>query len=146
VGVSKRSRAVSEVGVLLRRPNIPRTINHGARLVCADNTGAQVLEVIQVIGSKQRLRRQPAAGVGGLVAGTVKKGPLDLRKKVVHAVIIRQTKPYRRPDGTWVMFEDNAAALVTPEGDVKGTEIKGPVAREAAERWSKIANIASIIV
>jgi large subunit ribosomal protein L14 len=105
-----------------------------------------VLEVIQVIGSNQRLRRQPAAGVGDLVAVTVKKGPLDLRKKVVHAVIIRQTKPYKRPDGTWVMFEDNAAALVTPEGDVKGTEIKGPVAREAAERWSKIANIASIIV
>lgn len=144
--MSKRSRAVAEVGVLLRRPNIPRTINKGAYVVCADNTGAQVLKVIQVIGLKQRLRRQPAAGVGDLVAVTVKKGPIDLRKKVMHAVIIRQKKPYRRPDGTWIAFEDTAAVLVTPEGDVKGSEIKGPVAREAAERWSKIANIASIIV
>lgn len=144
--MSKRSRAVAEVGVLLRRPNIPRTINKGAHVFCADNTGAQILRVIQVIGLKQRLRRQPAAGVGDLVAVTVKKGPIDLRKKVMHAVIIRQKKPYRRPDGTWIAFEDTAAVLVTPEGDVKGSEIKGPVAREAAERWSKIANIASIIV
>jgi len=144
--VSKRSRAVAEVGILLRSPNVPRTINKGAYLLCADNTGAQILKVIQVIGMKQRLRRQPAAGVGDLVAVTVKRGPIDLRKKVMHAVIIRQKKPYRRPDGTWIAFEDTAAVLVTPEGDVKGSEIKGPVAKEAAERWSKIANIASIIV
>jgi len=49
-------------------------------------------------------------------------------------------------DGTWIMFEDTAAVLVTPEGDLKATEIKGPVAREAAERWPRIANAASIII
>jgi large subunit ribosomal protein L14 len=77
---------------------------------------------------------------------TVKKGDIELRKKVMYAVIVRQRKPYRRPDGTWIMFEDTAAVLVTPEGDVKATEIRGPVAKEAAERWPKIANLASIIV
>jgi large subunit ribosomal protein L14 len=144
--MAKRSRAVSEVGILLRKPDIPRTISHGALISCADNSGAQVLKVIQVVGLKGRLRRQPAAGVGDLVTVTVKKGNIELRKKVMHAVIIRQKKPYRRPDGTWIAFEDTAGVLVTPEGDLKGTEIKGPVAKEAAERWAKIANAASIII
>jgi len=144
--MAKRSRAVSEVGILLRRPNVPRTINHGALINCADNSGAQILKVVQVVGLKGRLRRQPAAGVGDLVTVTVKKGNIELRKKIMHAVIIRQKKPYRRADGTWIAFEDTAGVLVTPEGDLKGTEIKGPVAKEAAERWAKIANAASIII
>ena len=144
--MAKRSRAVAAVGILERRPDIPRTINVGSEIPCADNSGAQILKIIQVHGVKTRLRRHPSAGVGDLVSVTVKKGPIDLRKKVMHAVIIRQRKPYRRPDGTWICFEDTAAVLVTPEGDMKGTEIKGPVAREAAERWPRIANAASIIV
>ncbi|MCS7142954.1 MAG: 50S ribosomal protein L14 [Aigarchaeota archaeon] len=144
--MSKRSRAVAEVGTLLRVPDVPRTITKGAYIHCSDNSGAQELRVIQVLGFKQRLRRQPAAGVGDLVAVTVKKGNAELRGKPMHAIIIRQRKPYRRPDGTWIMFEDTAAVLVTPEGDVKASEIRGPVAKEAAERWAKIANIAGIII
>ncbi len=144
--MAKRSRAVAAVGILERRPNIPRTINVGSEIRCADNSGAQLLKIIQVHGLKTRLRRHPSAGVGDLVSVTVKKGPIDLRKKVLHAVIVRQRKPYRRPDGTWITFEDTAAVLVTPEGDMKATEIKGPVAREAAERWPRIANAAPIIV
>ncbi|MCF8884309.1 MAG: 50S ribosomal protein L14 [Nitrososphaerota archaeon] len=144
--MSKKSRAVSAVGILERRPNIPRTINVGSEVICADNSGAQVLKIIQVHGMKTRHRQHPCAGVGDLVSVTVKKGPADLRKKVMHAVIIRQRKPYRRPDGTWIAFEDTAAVLITPEGDVKATEIKGPVAKEAAERWPRIANIASMII
>ena len=144
--MSRKSRAVSAIGILERRPNIPRTINVGSILPCADNSGAQLLKIVQVHGIKTRRRQHPCAAVGDLVSVTVKKGPIDLRKKAVHAVIIRQKKPYRRPDGTWIMFEDTAAVLVTPEGDLRGTEIKGPVAREAAERWPRIANAASIIV
>lgn len=144
--MAKRSRAVSAVGILERRPDIPRTINVGSEIQCADNSGAQILKIIQVHGVKTRLKRHPCAAVGDLVSVTVKKGPIDLRKKVLHAVIIRQKKPYRRPDGAWITFEDTAAVLVTPEGDMKATEIKGPVAREAAERWPRIANAASIIV
>jgi len=144
--MSRRSRAVSAVGILERRPNIPRTINVGSLIPCADNSGAQLLKIIQVHGIKTRRRQHPCACVGDLVSVTVKKGPIDLRKKPMHAVIIRQKKPYRRPDGTWIMFEDTAAVLVTPEGDLRATEIKGPVAKEAAERWPRIANAASIIV
>jgi large subunit ribosomal protein L14 len=81
-----------------------------------------------------------------MLSVTVKKGIADLRKKPMHAVLIRQKKPYRRPDGTWICFEDTAAVIITPEGDLKGTEIKGPVAREAAERWPRVANAASVIV
>jgi len=144
--MSRRSRAVAAVGILERRPNIPRTINVGSEILCTDNSGAQILKIVQVHGIKTRLRQHPCACVGDLVSVTVKKGPIDLRKKVLHAVIVRQKKPYMRPDGTWIMFEDTAAVLVTPEGDIKATEIRGPVAKEAAERWPRIANAASIII
>jgi large subunit ribosomal protein L14 len=144
--LAKRSRAVAAVGILERRPNIPRTIVPGSLVTCADNSGAQILKIIQVHGVSTRLRKVPAACVGDMLSVTVKKGIADLRKKPMHAVLIRQRKPYRRPDGTWICFEDTAAVIITPEGDLKGTEIKGPVAREAAERWPRVANAASIIV
>jgi large subunit ribosomal protein L14 len=64
----------------------------------------------------------------------------------LNAVVIRQKKEFRRPDGLRVAFEDNAAVITDVEGIPKGTEIKGPVAREAAERFTKIASAASIIV
>jgi large subunit ribosomal protein L14 len=76
----------------------------------------------------------------------VKKGSPDLRKQLFNAVIIRPRRPYRRPDGTLVSFEDNAVVITAPNGDLKGTDIKGPVAREAAERWAQIAAKASMIV
>jgi large subunit ribosomal protein L14 len=144
--LAKRSRAVAAVGILERRPNIPRTIVPGSLVTCADNSGAQILKIIQVHGVSTRLRKVPAACVGDMLSVTVKKGIADLRKKPMHAVLIRQKKPYRRPDGTWICFEDTAAVIITPEGDLKGTEIKGPVAREAAERWPRVANAASTIV
>ena len=144
--MAKRSRAVAAVGILERRPNIPRTVVPGSLVTCADNSGAQILKIIQVHGVSTRLRKVPAACVGDMLSVTVKKGIADLRKKPMHAVLIRQRKPYRRPDGTWICFEDTAAVIITPEGDLKGTEIKGPVAREAAERWPRVANAASIIV
>lgn len=137
---------MAATGILERRPNIPRTITVGSKIPCADNSGARVLRVVQVHDYTGRLRRQPSACVGDLVTVTVRKGLPDMRKKIMHAVIIRQKKPYRRRDGTWIMFEDTAAVIITPEGDLKATEIKGPVAKEAAERWSRVANAASIIV
>jgi large subunit ribosomal protein L14 len=80
------------------------------------------------------------------VVASVKKGTPELRKQIVQAVIIRQTKEYRRADGLRIKFEDNAAALITPEAAPRGSEIKGPMAREAAERWPRVAAIASIVV
>jgi large subunit ribosomal protein L14 len=114
--------------------------------VCADNTGAKILRIAQVTRYKGRHSRQPAAAVGDFVTVTVKKGPAELRKQVFGAVIVRQKYPIRRLGGVRVVFEDNAAVLVTPEGEIKGTDIKGPVASEAAEKWPRIANLAGMIV
>ncbi|HDI23881.1 MAG: 50S ribosomal protein L14 [Thermoplasmata archaeon] len=118
----------------------------GARLECVDNTGAKELQIIMVPKIKGVHRRYPAAGVGDLVVASVKKGKIEIRKQVVYAVIVRQRRPYRRPNGVMVQFEDNAAVIVTPTGEMKGSMIKGPVALEAAERWPKIAANASMIV
>ena len=65
---------------------------------------------------------------------------------VINAVIIRQRKPYRRFDGTWIYFEDNAAVVTTPTGEPRGSDIRGPVAKEAAERWPRIASTARMII
>ncbi len=121
-------------------------IQVGTYLTVADNSGAKEVMVIGVPEIKTRLRRLPYASVGDMVVVTVKKGTPEMKGQVFRAIIIRQKKPYRRPDGTWVAFEDNACVIVTPEGMPKGKEIRGPVAREAAERWPQIANIATMIV
>ena len=123
-----------------------RVLPVGARLLCADNTGAKELQIISVMGYHGSRRRMPKAGVGDRVVASVKKGTPDLRKQLVQAVIVRQRKEYRRTDGLRVKFEDNAAVIVTPEGSPKGSEIKGPIAKEAAERWPKVAGIASMVV
>lgn len=75
---------------------------------CADNSGAKNLYVISVAGIHARLNRLPAAGVGDMVMATVKKGKPELRKKVMPAVVVRQRKPWRRRDGVFLYFEDNA--------------------------------------
>ena len=91
-------------------------------------------------------RRLDVAGVGDLVVASVKKGTADMRREIVNAVVIRQKKEYRRADGLRVKFEDNAAVIITPEGILKGSEIRGPVAKEAADRWPSVGSAASILV
>jgi len=120
-----------------------RGLPTGARLNCIDNTGAKIVQIIMTKGVH---RRYPVAGVGDLVVVSVKKGAADMKRQILKAVIVRQRRPFRRPDGTMVQFEDNAAVLVTDTGETKGTMIKGPVAIEAAERWPKISSLASTIV
>ena len=141
-----RARVLTVRGIAGHLPKRSRGIPVGAYIKCVDNTGARELKVIQVIGYKGRLRRLPYAGVGDMVVVSVNKGKPDKRKKIFRAVIVRQKKPYRRADGTWVQFEDNAAVIMTEGGEMKGSLIRGPVAREAAERWPRIASAASIIV
>ena len=118
----------------------------GSQLAVIDNTGAKVIEIITVPRYHGVTRRLGAAGVGDFVIASVKKGTPAMRRQIVFAVVVRQRRPYRRPDGTMVFFEDNAAVLVTDTGETKGTDIKGPVAREAAERWPRIAATAKTIV
>jgi large subunit ribosomal protein L14 len=129
-----------------QRPKVARGVQTGTVLKCSDNTGARMLRLVQVIGYKGRLRRLPSAGVGDLILTSVRKGTPDMRRKLFRAVLVRQRMPFRRAEGVWVQFEDNAAVIITAEGEMKGSEIRGPVAKEAAERWPRIASAASIIV
>jgi len=126
--------------------NVTRGLTTGSRLDCVDNTGARVVEIIAVKQIKTVRRQYPSGGVGDLVVVTVKKGRPEMKRQIFNAVIVRQRMPYNRPDGLKVQFEDNAAVIITPEGDLKGSAIKGPVAREAAERWPRVSATASIIV
>ncbi len=144
--MSGKSRAVSAKGVQEFKTYITKSLPVQSVITCADNTGAKTLMIIMVSKFKGRKGRKPAASVGDHVQVVVKKGPMDLRRQVFGAVIVRQKYPVRRISGLRVMFEDNAAVLVTPEGEMKGTDIKGPVASEAAERFPRVANLASIIV
>ncbi|KAF0984481.1 hypothetical protein FDP41_000380 [Naegleria fowleri] len=113
---------------------------------CADNSGAKNLYVIAVNQTQGRLNRLPAAGVGDMVMATVKKGKPELRKKVMPAVVIRQKKPWRRRDGTFIYFEDNAGVIVNNKGEMKGSAVAGPVAKECADMWPRIASSSSCVV
>jgi large subunit ribosomal protein L14 len=128
------------------KANITKSLVSGARLDVVDNSGAKVVEIISVIGYKGVRRRMPKAGIGDMIIGSVKKGTPEMRKQKVNAVIVRQKKEYLRPDGMRVSFEDNAAVVTNENGEPKGSDIKGPVAKEAAERWSKIASQAKIVI
>lgn len=128
------------------RPKITPGLLVGSLVRCADNSGAQEVRIIGVGGRKTRLRRVPAAAVGDMVTVSVRKGKPELKKQVLKAVVIRQRKPYRRMNGMWVQFEDNAVVIVGDDGEPKGTEIRGVVAKEAAERWPKIAALTSMVV
>jgi large subunit ribosomal protein L14 len=127
-------------------PKLSKGVSVGTRLTCADNSGAKVIEIIAVKGFKGRLNRYPTASVGDMVIVSVKKGTPQMRRQVLPAIVIRQRKMYRRPSGLWVQFEDNAAVIASPEGNPRGSEIRGPVAKEAAERWPRVAHAASTIV
>ena len=144
--MSKKSRAVSAKGIIDYHPHIPRTLVTSSKISCTDNSGAKVLRLISVVGYKGRLKRMPAACVGDMMIVSVRKGNPKLMKQTLSAILVRQRKPYRRRDGTWIQFEDNAAVLITPEGELRGSQIKGPVAKEAAERWPRVASASGMII
>ncbi|MFX1368650.1 MAG: 50S ribosomal protein L14 [Promethearchaeota archaeon] len=127
-------------------PRIARGLPIGAKIVCADNSGARELQIITVFGYKGNLRKLGKAGVGDRVNVAVTKGKQELRKQVLQAIVVRQRKPFRRPDGTWMQFEDNAAVLIKPGGEPQGSELRGPMAREVTLKWPRVAAIASKIV
>lgn len=128
------------------RASMTRPLNAGAKLNCVDNTGARVVGVISVIGYRGVKNRYPKGGIGDMLVVSVKKGTPEMRRQILRAVVIRQKKEYKRPNGMRVSFEDNAVVITDDDGIPKGTEIKGPVAREVAERFPKIASAATIVV
>jgi large subunit ribosomal protein L14 len=133
-------------GIRKFMPRIARGLPIGAKILCADNSGARELQIITVFGYKGKLRKLGKAGVGDRVNVAVTKGKQELRKQVLQAIIVRQRKPFRRPDGTWMQFEDNAAVLIKQGGEPQGSELRGPMAREVTLKWPRVAAIASKIV
>ncbi len=121
-------------------------LNIGSQMISADNSGAKMVKIVSVKKSKAKKGKQVATKIADWVKVSVKKGIPDMKGKVFDAVVIRQKKPYRRLSGERIAFEENAVAILKDEkGNPKGTQIKGPIAREVMERWPQVAKIASII-
>ncbi len=121
-------------------------LNLGSRLSAADNSGAKVVKIVSVKRWKGRKKTQGRAKIADLVKVSIKKGIPDMKGKVFEAIVIRQKKPFRRLNGERIAFEDNAVAILKDEkGNPKGTQIKGPVAREILERWPQVAKIAQSV-
>ncbi|MDX1400576.1 MAG: 50S ribosomal protein L14 [Kiloniellales bacterium] len=122
-------------------------IQHESRLKVADNTGGRELLVIHVLGGSQKRYGR----IGDVVVATVKSAsPQGSVKKsdVVRAVLVRCSKEWRREDGSFIRFDDNAAVILDQDGhNPRGTRIFGPVARELREKgFTKIVSLANEVV
>ena len=117
-------------------------IQQESRLKVADNTGAKEILCIRVLGGSSRRY----AGIGDVIVATVKEaipGGNVKRGDVVKAVVVRTAKERRRPDGSYIKFDENAAVIIKPDNDPRGTRIFGPVGRELREkRFMKIVSLA----
>ncbi|NIO09483.1 MAG: 50S ribosomal protein L14 [Deltaproteobacteria bacterium] len=117
-------------------------IQQYTRLRAADNTGAREIMCINVLGGTRRRY----ARVGDIIVASVKKAiPGATMKKgdVVRAVVVRTAQPYRRPDGSYIRFDENAAVILTDKNNPRGTRIFGPVARELRDKdFTKIISLA----
>ena len=87
---------------------------------CADNSGAKTLKILATKKIQAALNRLPSASVGNIILVSCKRGKSDLRKKVFYAVIVSQRKQWRKRDGYFIYFQDNARVLVSNKGDMKG--------------------------
>ena len=117
-------------------------IQQETRLKVADNSGARELLCIRVLGGSGR----KYGAVGDIIIAAVKQAQPNAgvkRGDVVRAVIVRTAQEYGRPDGSHIKFDDNAAVLINPQGNPRGTRIFGPVARELRERqYMRIVSLA----
>ncbi|NPA35622.1 MAG: 50S ribosomal protein L14 [Chlorobi bacterium] len=116
-------------------------IQQETRLVVADNSGAKEALCIRVLGGTRRRY----ASIGDRIVVTVKSAlpGSDMKKGTVSkAVVVRTKKEVRRPDGSYIRFDENACVLINEAGEIRGTRIFGPVARELRENYMKIVSLA----
>jgi large subunit ribosomal protein L14 len=115
-------------------------------LKVADNSGAKQIQCFRILGGSKRRY----AGIGDIIVASVKIAEprkAVKKKEIVKAVIIRQRQPWRRPDGTYIRFDENAAVLIDNKKEPRGTRIFGPVPQELKEKgFEKIAAMAEEIV
>lgn len=123
-----------------------RGLNVGSIVEACDNSGARIVKIVSVLRSHTKKRRQTPARIGDLVRVSVRKGDPKMKGEVFEAVIVRQKRPWRRLSGERVCFTDNAVVLLKDtKGNPKGTQVKGPVAREIQERWKEVSKLASVV-
>ena len=126
---------------------VTRGLNIGSNVTAADNSGARIVRITSVVHGKTKKGRQQYAKVSDWVKVSVRAGKPEMKGQVFDAVVIRQRMAYKRKTGERVCFEDNAVALLKDDkGNPKGTQIKGPVAREVQERWGSVAKIAQFVL
>jgi large subunit ribosomal protein L14 len=126
---------------------VTKGLNVGSLIFASDNSGARFVRITGVKHGKTRKGRQQGAKIGDWVKVSVRQGNPEMKGQVFDAVIIRQKKPFRRPSGERIAFTDNAAALLKDEkGNPKGTQVKGALPREVAERWKEVAKITQFVV
>ncbi len=126
---------------------VTRALNIGSLVLASDNSGARIVKIVGVKGGKTRRGRQQYAKIGDRVKISVREGNPEMKGEIFDAVVVRQKKPYRRKTGERVSFIDNAVVLIKDDkGNPKGTQIKGPIAKEAGERWPFINKIAKIVL
>jgi large subunit ribosomal protein L14 len=126
--------------------SMSKCLTPGSYLICADNSGATLLQIVAVKGYHGVKSRSPRCGVADWIFAAVKDGDAKLVHEMVQAIIIRQRKEYKRPNGMRIKFEDNAAVLINEKGEPRGSKLKGAVAREVVERFSTIGKISTFIV
>ena len=121
-------------------------VQNYTRLTCADNTGARNLMCISVLGGTRRRY----ARVGDVIVASIKEAAPNTQVRageVVRAVVVRTAKEYRRSDGSYIKFDQNAAVLITAENEPRGTRIFGPVARELREKSvTRIVSLAPEVI
>lgn len=124
-----------------------RGLNIGSHVLASDNSGARIVKIVSVKLGKVTKKRQQYAKIADMIKISVRAGRPDMKGQVFDAIVIRQKMPYRRKTGERVCFEDNAVALLKDDkGNPKGTQIKGPVAREVQERWPSVSKIAQFVL
>jgi len=125
---------------------ITRGLNIGSFVEVSDNSGARIAKITSVVGGKTKKGRFQTAKVADWVKVSIRAGDPKMRGQVFDAVVIRQKMAWKRKTGERVYFTNNAVALLKDEkGNPKGTQIRGPVAREVQERWKEVAKIAASV-
>ncbi len=118
----------------------------GSMVLAADNSGARIVRITGVKHGKSKTGRQQSAKLADWVKVSVRKGDPEMKGKVFDAVVVRQRMAYRRNTGERIAFSDNAVVLLKDDkGNPKGTQVKGPVAREVMDRWPSVAKLAQFV-
>ena len=120
-------------------------IQKETRLKVADNTGARLIMCVGVLGGTGKKYAQ----IGDVITASVKRavpGSAVKKGEVIRAVVVRVVRPFRRIDGSYIRFDDNAAVILTDKNNPKGTRIFGPVARELRDKYTKIVSLAPEIL